>query len=176
MNPNDKQQHTPAQYTPGRVEYGNNAVPTEDQKLTSPVVQQGNGRLRSYAEFVGDLFKCMDTHQQSCIHAAIGAAGEAGELADAIKKYWVYGKELDRANVIEELGDMRFYMQALQNLLGITDQEVILQNARKLEKRYPQGYTDDAANARADKENNLTLGVANAQMATVGFGFAKNGG
>lgn len=130
----------------------NNTTPTQDQLLTSPVVMV-RGKMISYADFVGRLFKVMSTHPDSMMHAAVGVAGEAGELADAIKKVWVYGKTLDRVNVVEELGDLRFYMQALQLLLGITDAEVIGHNAAKLEARYPDGhYTDAAAQARADKQ------------------------
>jgi NTP pyrophosphatase (non-canonical NTP hydrolase) len=155
---NDKMQGTLKETLTHTMQWANTCYPTEDQKLTSPVVQvigpDGcTPRLRSYAEFVGSLFKCMDTHAASCAHAAFGVVGESGELADAVKKYWVYGKPVDRANIVEELGDLRFYMQALQNLLGITDQEVILNNAEKLRKRYPTGqYSDKAAQVRLDKQ------------------------
>jgi NTP pyrophosphatase (non-canonical NTP hydrolase) len=134
------------------VEWQNNVTPTSEQLLTSPVVMV-RGKMISYAQFVSQLFKLMPTHADSMMHAAVGVAGEAGELADAIKKAWVYGKPLDRDNVIEELGDLRFYMQALQLLLGITDAEVIGHNSAKLEARYPDGvYSNQAAIARADKE------------------------
>lgn len=134
-------------------EWQNNTTPTQDQLLTSPVVLV-RGKMVSYAAFVDKLFKVMPTHADSMMHAAIGVAGEGGELAGAIKKAWVYGKPLDRANVVEELGDLRFYMQALQLLLGITDAEVIGANAAKLEARYPDGvYSNEAAIRRADKEN-----------------------
>ena len=43
------------------------------------------------------------------LHMKLGSAGEAGELLDALKKNLIYGKELDTANVVEELGDSLFY-------------------------------------------------------------------
>ena len=61
-------------------------------------------------------------------HHATGVAGEAGELLDAIKKHVVYNKPLDRANVIEELGDLEFYMEGLRQGLGITREETIQGN------------------------------------------------
>ncbi len=104
-----------------------------------------------YDQFVLQLFKA-DTGPAMLNHAAMGVAGEAGELIDAIKKHLVYGKPLDRANIIEELGDLRFYIQAMQNVLGITESEVLQANADKLSKRY-RGlkYSDKAAIDRADK-------------------------
>ena len=104
-----------------------------------------------YDQFVLQLFKA-DTASGMLNHAALGVAGEAGELVDAIKKHTIYGKPLDRENAIEELGDLRFYIQAVQNVLGITESEVLQHNANKLSKRY-RGlrYTDQAAINRADK-------------------------
>lgn len=106
---------------------------------------------RDYKDFVSALFK-QDTDDMEHMHAALGVAGEAGELADAIKKHVVYGKPLDRTNVVEELGDLRFYMQQIMNMHGITDEEVLQFNATKLSNRYPKGsYSNEDAIARADK-------------------------
>ena len=104
-----------------------------------------------YDQFVLQLFKA-GTAQEMIVHAALGVAGEAGELVDGVKKSWIYGKPLDRANIIEELGDLRFYVQALQNILGITESDILQANADKLSKRY-RGlrYSDKAAIDRADK-------------------------
>lgn len=131
---------------------------TEQQVIDFPdstqalgwVLLSDNKQIR-YDEFVRRLFK-LNAACGDLMHAAIGICGEAGELGDAIKKNVVYNKELDRTNVIEELGDLRFYMQAMQNLLGITEQEVLQHNACKLMVRY-EGlqYSDQAAQARADK-------------------------
>jgi NTP pyrophosphatase (non-canonical NTP hydrolase) len=105
-----------------------------------------------YSEFVRTLFKKMGTHEASCMHAAIGIAGEGGELLDAIKKVWIYNRILDVSNVVEELGDLEFYMEALRGLVGVTRGEVLYANMEKLKKRYHEGkYTDKAAQERADK-------------------------
>ncbi len=85
------------------------------------------------------------------IHAVLGIAGEAGELVDAIKKNVIYNKELDITNIIEELGDIEFYMEQLRQRLGITRNETLEANMSKLAKRYKGVYSDDKAQARADK-------------------------
>jgi NTP pyrophosphatase (non-canonical NTP hydrolase) len=87
------------------------------------------------------------------LHMAVGVSGEAGELLDAVKKHAVYTKPLDRDNIIEELGDLEFYMAGLRDALGITRQETLAANIRKLSLRYSTGsYTDQQAQARADKQ------------------------
>lgn len=104
-----------------------------------------------YDQFVRNLFKPM-TETLMALHAALGVAGEAGELADAIKKEYIYGKPRDRANIVEELGDLRFYLQSVQNHYLISEQEILQANANKLSKRYAElKYSDAAAIARADK-------------------------
>ena len=85
------------------------------------------------------------------IHMGIGISGEAGELLDAIKKKAIYQKELDRENIIEELGDLEFYMEGLRQAIGITREETIEHNIAKLTKRYGKQYSNEAAHARADK-------------------------
>ena len=104
-----------------------------------------------YDAFVAMLFKQQSLNLMR-LHAALGVAGEAGELADCIKKEIIYGKPLDRANLVEELGDLRFYIQATMMLYGISEQEVLQTNANKLSIRYKSlRYSDDAAIGRADK-------------------------
>lgn len=85
------------------------------------------------------------------LHMGVGICGEAGELIDAIKKAVIYNKELDVRNVIEELGDIEFYMEGLRQGLGISREVTIEANLAKLSIRYAKGYTDEAAQARADK-------------------------
>lgn len=104
-----------------------------------------------YDQFVQQLLKA-DTAVMMKLHVALGVAGEAGELADAVKKECIYNKPVDRNNVIEELGDLRFYIQGVMQMYEITEQEVLQHNADKLAKRYAQlTYSDSAAIARADK-------------------------
>jgi NTP pyrophosphatase (non-canonical NTP hydrolase) len=105
----------------------------------------------TYADFVKARFTKRNLGVEGILHAAIGISGEAGELLDAIKKTWVYGKDLDRANVIEELGDLEWYCEAMRQSLGITRDEVIAANVAKLEVRYPVSYSDELALARLDK-------------------------
>lgn len=86
------------------------------------------------------------------LHMAVGVCGEAGELIDAVKKAAIYNKPIDRENVIEELGDLEFYMEGLRQGLGIAREETIAANIAKLSVRYSAlTYSDEAAQARADK-------------------------
>lgn len=79
------------------------------------------------------------------LHAAIGLCTESGELIDAIKKSTFYGRELDVVNVKEEAGDILWYLAILFDELG-TDFETEMQRViSKLEARFPEKFTEEAA-------------------------------
>lgn len=85
-------------------------------------------------------------------HMGTGVAGEAGELLDAIKKCAVYGQIADRSNIIEELGDLEFFMEGVRQIVGVTREECLNANKVKLSKRYKDfKYSDEQAKARNDK-------------------------
>ncbi len=113
----------------------------------------------TYEEFVtnkkkpgADIIARMTSDQADAWHMATGIAGEGGECLDAIKRWAVYQKPLDRANVVEELGDLEFFMEGLRQCLGITREETIEGNMAKLDVRYRKGYTDEEAAERRDKQ------------------------
>jgi len=103
-----------------------------------------------------DIINDLTPEKAHTVHMAIGISGEAGELLDAIKKYVMYNKPLDRENVVEELGDLEFYIEGLRQSLVITREETIIHNLRKLatgpKARYKEGsFSNEQAQARADK-------------------------
>lgn len=127
---------------------------TVEQLVHSPLIAEvftAEGKPLSYATFVGSLMKEMGDPVANMHHACTGICGEAGELLDASKKQWAYGKKLDMDNVLEELGDVMFYLQSALLITGFTFENIIDANYVKLQKRYKDGYSDAAAIARADK-------------------------
>jgi len=91
--------------------------------------------------------------QANLQHMGIGICGEAGELVDAIKKHTIYQKPLDRVNVVEELGDLEFYMEGVRQQTGITREECIEGNITKLSARYEKlEYSNQSAINREDKK------------------------
>lgn len=94
----------------------------------------------------------MTSRDAHLIHMVLGISGEAGELLDAIKKSVIYLRPLDIPNIIEELGDLEFYMEGLRERLNITREQVLQDNINKLTIRYGKMYSDKSANERKDKQ------------------------
>lgn len=86
------------------------------------------------------------------LHMSVGVSGEAGELLDAVKKAVIYQKPIDVENIIEELGDLEFYMEGLRQGLNITREQTLQSNITKLGERYKGHlYSDKQAQERSDK-------------------------
>ena len=108
--------------------------------------------------FIGHIethrFKDFKPTPSQCelLHAAIGIAGEAGELLDAVRKHVFDGQPLDRENVIEELGDLCFYLEAACQAIKMKRADIEERNMAKLFERYKDGYSDQQAQERKDKQ------------------------
>ena len=81
---------------------------------------------------------------------ALGLAGEAGEVADLIKKAVGHGHELDLEKLKKELGDCLWYIAALSEFAGVTLADVAEANIEKLRKRYPDGFSHEASRGRTE--------------------------
>jgi NTP pyrophosphatase (non-canonical NTP hydrolase) len=79
------------------------------------------------------------------LHSAFGLVTEASEFTDSLKKHIFYGKKLDRTNLLEELGDILWYVAIALDELGYTLEDVFDSNSRKLAKRYEKGFSTDSA-------------------------------
>lgn len=79
------------------------------------------------------------------LHAAIGLCTESGELIDALKKSTFYGRELDVVNVKEEAGDILWYLAILFDELGTDFETEMSRVIEKLEARFPEKFTEEAA-------------------------------
>lgn len=99
----------------------------------------------------GEILLEADPAKLHLAHMAIGVSTEAGEILDCVKKNLCYNKPLDKVNLIEELGDMEFYLEALRQAIGVSREEILQANIEKLDKRYADRFTNAEAEARADK-------------------------
>jgi NTP pyrophosphatase (non-canonical NTP hydrolase) len=75
--------------------------------------------------------------------AGLGAVGEAGEIAEHIKKHIAHGHELDREKLIKEIGDELWYLAELASLLDVDLATIATKNIEKLKKRYPDGFSEE---------------------------------
>ncbi|MEK6915103.1 MAG: nucleoside triphosphate pyrophosphohydrolase family protein [Nanoarchaeota archaeon] len=76
------------------------------------------------------------------MHMVIGISTEAGELLDAYKKHFAYGKNLDKINVEEEIADIMWYISNLCRILEISFEDILQKNIDKLKARFPEKFDE----------------------------------
>lgn len=92
-----------------------------------------------YAKFV-QVGNFTRDHRDATFLGPMGLSGEAGEVSELFKKHLLHGKELDRVELVKELGDVAWYFFHILNTMGISFDEVLEENVTKLCNRYPTQY------------------------------------
>jgi len=93
----------------------------------------------------GDMEHGPQVNVPLMITGALGLGAESGELQEIVKKMLFQGKPLTADNVFHmkrELGDIMWYWINTCTALGLDPNDVIAENVKKLEARYPGGAFD----------------------------------
>lgn len=92
--------------------------------------------LEEYSEFVEDMI--LTYGRDRLVENTLGLVGEAGEVAEKVKKYF-RDNTLDEVGIRKELGDVMFYLVALHNAFGVNMEDTIKDNMEKLISRKLRG-------------------------------------
>lgn len=71
---------------------------------------------------------------------ALGLTGEAGEVAELVKKHFFHSRDMDREKLVKELGDTLWYLSICALSWDIPLEEIAQANLAKLRARYPEGF------------------------------------
>ena len=88
--------------------------------------------------------------QLMIVWSAIGLAGEAGEIAELVKKGIFHQHGIDVERFKKELGDVLWYVAALCTELNVDMSEIMQKNIQKLKLRYPNGFSAIDSQRRVD--------------------------
>jgi len=80
------------------------------------------------------------TQKDALLNATIGLTGEAGEVADLVKKTVYHGHPQDLTKLSKEVGDVLYYVAVLSHIAGFDLAQVMQANIDKLKARYPNGF------------------------------------
>ena len=100
-------------------------------------VDQDKDPLKTYSDWVET--KILTSSDERLVENTLGLVGEAGEVAEKVKKLIRDKSRFTKDDIIKELGDVIFYVTALANYYGSDLQEVIEKNVVKLDGREARG-------------------------------------
>ena len=88
--------------------------------------------------------------------AALGLAGESGEVADIAKKIIAHGHSFDneaKLKIAHELGDILWYIWLMSYCIDYSLVDIARMNIKKLSDRYPDGF--DIKKSKERYNNNI---------------------
>ena len=103
-------------------------------------MEKSNLNLDDYQKFCRQTARKFKNKKMEILIWGLGIAGEAGDVASCIKKTIAH-KNNQKAGLRENIGDTLWYAAMICNFFGWDFQEVLEENLKKLEKRYPRGFT-----------------------------------
>lgn len=118
--------------------------PSNDLKEFIDRLDELDGNYEAYGP-AGEMMHGPDINVPLLLTAALGLASETGEFCEIPKKIYFQGKPLNEENVFHmkrELGDIMWYWINACRALNLDPNEVIAENVKKLESRYPGGSFD----------------------------------
>ena len=114
------------------------------EEFVAAVTSNASTNFVDFADRIGELDR-EGANIERLLTAGVGINAEGGEFLEIVKKMVFQGKpwnEDNREHLIIELGDLLWYVAQATMALGISFDEVIATNVKKLEKRYPDGTFD----------------------------------
>ena len=95
--------------------------------------------FNEYQEFA-QRTSSTNNHFDKISNGVMGLNGEAGECIDIVKKWSYQGHPLDDEKLMEELGDVLWYIAECAEGIGYSLEEIADRNIKKLLRRYPHGF------------------------------------
>jgi len=86
-----------------------------------------------------------DASDRFLLQLTLSLCGEAGELANIIKKIVGHGHPINTSAIKGELGDCMWYVAALATYFGLRLDVIGEENLAKLRRRYPGGFSEHAS-------------------------------
>jgi len=117
----------------------------ETWEYLKDVYQNKSMGLNDYQKLAAKTAIYKSTH--SILYPALGLAGEAGEVANKVKKMLRDG-DFDRQAIAAEVGDVLWYVAALCRDLNIDLQDIAMGNLEKLYGRKARGTLTGSGDTR----------------------------
>lgn len=93
----------------------------------------------------------MLTEQGKLLHALHGLSAEVGEI-HSIFQHAYQGKPVSKEKVIDECGDLCWFLCELLDTFNVDFSDVLKYNIDKLRKRYPEGFDTERSEKRHEQE------------------------
>lgn len=133
-------------------------MPTLDWKAIDKELEEKIRKLRqrhkadltfnSYQQQAAITSGAYGDGNERVLAAAVCLVGEVGEILNIVKKFIWHGHLMDTDQLKDELGDVLWYLAEFCTAIGIPLEKVAQYNLEKLQKRYPDGFSEERSKNR----------------------------
>ena len=102
----------------------------------------------NFNEYQELAYTTANEQSKNMYYMTMGMTGEAGEIANKIKKVMRDGARLDHHDIAKEIGDVLWYCAGLCTVLGIDFEHVAKLNIAKLKSRKERGVLGGSGDDR----------------------------
>lgn len=106
--------------------------------------------LKDYQKLCKKTAKKFKDKDKEIMTWGLGIAGEAGDVAGCIKKTVSHGND-QREGTRENLGDALWYLAMICNFYGWNLDDILKENIKKIEVRFPKGFTEKRAKRKGTR-------------------------
>jgi NTP pyrophosphatase (non-canonical NTP hydrolase) len=117
----------------------------ETKRKSSILGRRTRLTIQEYQELAMRTKNTELTRDQQLIDGVLGLCGESGEVSDMLKKHLFQGHDFKKEDLINELGDVMWYIALICESQHLSLNGVMVRNIDKLEKRYPKGFSEEAS-------------------------------
>lgn len=89
----------------------------------------------NFNEYQKAANKTLRGNEQVLTNCALGLGSETGQVVDLVKKYTFHGEELNREQLVKEMGDVLWYLSQISEWNNVPFEEVADFNIKRLNKR-----------------------------------------
>lgn len=124
----------------------------KDEELDEPKGERTKMTINEYQKLAMTTLNPKLNKKDVLINSVMGLCGESGEAIDIVKKWLAQGHDLDKEHLVEELGDIAWYLAEAATVLEVPLEDILQANIDKLKKRYPEGFDREKSLLRRDGE------------------------
>lgn len=139
----------------------------EEKRRKDEIAENIKEELGDLEFYIEGLLQSLDTNYEDLPEVSVqikdfsvvigaGISISAGNVLDLVKKHVIYNKPIDKKALLVEVAGLAALINHMGEKHGFTREEILLANKVKLGVRYQNGYSDEAAQKRADKVEEAT--------------------
>jgi NTP pyrophosphatase (non-canonical NTP hydrolase) len=115
---------------------------------TSTTISTTKELKMNFNEYQEKAYTTANEQSKNIYYMTMGMTGEAGEIANKIKKVMRDGAILDKIDIAKEIGDVLWYCAGLCTVIDISLDDVADMNIRKLQSRKQRGVLGGSGDNR----------------------------